>query len=68
MSMENTDRREYLGINTSLEVKEALKTEAKKLNKSVSFLTHSILVKELRKRGYTDCIEGISNVEYRETR
>jgi hypothetical protein len=68
MSMENTDRREYLGINTSLEIKEALKAEAKKTNKSVSFLTHSILAKELRKRGYSDCVEGTSNVEYRETR
>jgi hypothetical protein len=66
--MENTERREYLGINTTLEVKEALKAVAKKRNKSVSFLAHSILAKELRQLGYTDCVEGSSNAEYRETR
>jgi hypothetical protein len=68
MSMKNTKRSEFLGIDTSLEVKEALRAEAKRINKSLSFLAHSIIAKELRQRGYKDCVEGTSNAEYRATR
>jgi hypothetical protein len=68
MGMKNTHRDTFLGIDTSLEVKEALREEAKKTNKSLSFLAHSILAKELRQRGYRDCVEGTSNAEYRESR
>jgi hypothetical protein len=67
MSMKNTKRREFLGLNTTLEVKTALDKEAKKANTSVSFLTHAIIAKELRRRGYDDCKEGSSNAEYRKS-
>lgn len=68
MSMKGTDRREFLGLNTTIDVKDALELEAKKANTSVSFLSHSIIAKELRKRGYDKCVEGTSNAEYRRPR
>lgn len=68
MSMDNTNRWEFLGINTTVEVKDALNKEAEKENTSVSFLAHKIIAKELRKRGYEDCKEGHSNAEYRKPR
>lgn len=68
MSMQGTDRREFLGLNTTEEVKIALSIEAEKENKSVSFLAHAILAKEMRKRGYSKCAEGTSNAEYRKSR
>jgi hypothetical protein len=68
MSMKGTDRREFLGLNTTQEVKDALQAEAEKANKSMSFLAHAILAKEMRKRGYAKCVEGASNAEYQKLR
>jgi hypothetical protein len=68
MSMEQTERWEFLGSHTSVEVKDALQQEAKKHNVSMSYLVHTMVAQELRKRGYKEVRVSYPHAEYRKTR